>query len=153
MPEQTDDPAATPGSSRELLATRPWTASYDDGVAHDIDLPETSLIHMLERSVAVNSQRVALEFFGARWKYSRLGAEVERVRAQMLAALAQVREEPAALAQAVHDWLEDVPPSVYSAIWASASSDETSPIDTAPYSFSSARTFCRKAMFSGWVLS
>ena len=78
MPEQTDDPAATPGSSRELLATRPWTASYDDGVAHDIDLPETSLIHMLERSVAVNSQRVALEFFGARWKYSRLGAEVER---------------------------------------------------------------------------
>ncbi|WP_144791032.1 long-chain-fatty-acid--CoA ligase [Kocuria palustris] len=78
MPEQTDDSGAAQGSSRDFLATRPWTASYDDGVAHDIELPDTSLIHMLERSVAENSQRTALEFFGARWKYSRLGAEVER---------------------------------------------------------------------------
>ncbi|PLC12066.1 long-chain fatty acid--CoA ligase [Kocuria flava] len=65
-------------STREFLRARPWTASYDPGVPADLELPETSLVHMLERSVARHGPRPALEFFGARTSYARLGEQVER---------------------------------------------------------------------------
>ncbi|MCJ8506101.1 long-chain-fatty-acid--CoA ligase [Kocuria flava] len=65
-------------STREFLRARPWTASYDPGVPADLELPETSLVHMLERSVARHGSRPALEFFGARTSYARLGEQVER---------------------------------------------------------------------------
>ncbi|MEX5293754.1 long-chain-fatty-acid--CoA ligase [Kocuria sp. CPCC 205268] len=63
---------------REFLRARPWTASYDPGVPADLELPETSLVHMLERSVARHGPRTALEFFGARTSYAALGGQVER---------------------------------------------------------------------------
>lgn len=78
MPEQTADHGPVPSSSREFLADRPWTSSYSPGVPRDIELPETSLIHMLERSVAQHAAKTALVFFGARTSYGQLGAQVER---------------------------------------------------------------------------
>jgi long-chain acyl-CoA synthetase len=65
-------------STRDFLRARPWTTSYDAGVPTDLDLPETSLVHMLERSVARHGGRTALEFFGARTTYAALGHQVER---------------------------------------------------------------------------
>ncbi|HST72304.1 MAG TPA: long-chain-fatty-acid--CoA ligase [Kocuria rosea] len=65
--------------ARDLLGARPWTASYDPGVPVDLELPETSLVHMLERSVARNGAGTALEFFGATTSYAVLGRQVERV--------------------------------------------------------------------------
>ena len=63
---------------REFLRARPWTASYDPGVPADLDLPETSLVHMLERSVARHGASTALEFFGATTSYAALGRQVDR---------------------------------------------------------------------------
>ncbi|MEX5297985.1 long-chain-fatty-acid--CoA ligase [Kocuria sp. CPCC 205292] len=63
---------------REFLRARPWTASYDPGVPADLDLPETSLVHMLERSVARHGAGTALEFFGATTSYAALGRQVDR---------------------------------------------------------------------------
>lgn len=71
--------SAASGSSREFLATRPWTKSYDDGVARDLDLPETSLSHMFEKSVAQFGPKAAVSFFGADVSYDSLGRDVERV--------------------------------------------------------------------------
>lgn len=68
-----------PGSSRDFLAARPWTASYDDGVPHELDLPETSLSHMFEKSVARFGSKAAVSFFGADVSYDDLGKDVERV--------------------------------------------------------------------------
>ncbi|MUN62040.1 AMP-binding protein [Kocuria sediminis] len=65
-------------SARDFLRARPWTASYDPGVPADLNLPETSLAHMLERSVARHGRKTALEFFGARTSYADLGRQVER---------------------------------------------------------------------------
>lgn len=65
-------------STRDFLRARPWTASYDAGVPVDLDLPETSLVHLLERSVARHGGKTALEFFGARTTYAALGLQVER---------------------------------------------------------------------------
>ncbi len=65
-------------STRDFLRARPWTASYDPGVPADLDLPETSLAHMLERSVARHGRKTALEFFGARTSYADLGRQVEQ---------------------------------------------------------------------------
>ncbi|MGX5357061.1 long-chain-fatty-acid--CoA ligase [Kocuria sp. KH4] len=65
-------------STRDFLRARPWTASYDAGVPADLDLPETSLAHMLERSVARHGRKTALEFFGARTSYADLGRQVEQ---------------------------------------------------------------------------
>ncbi|MFF0943784.1 long-chain-fatty-acid--CoA ligase [Kocuria sp. CPCC 205300] len=65
-------------STRDFLRARPWTASYDAGVPADLDLPETSLVHLLERSVARHGGKTALEFFGARTTYAALGLQVER---------------------------------------------------------------------------
>ncbi|WP_298588721.1 long-chain-fatty-acid--CoA ligase [uncultured Kocuria sp.] len=63
---------------RDFLRARPWTASYDPGVPADLDLPETSLVHMLERSVARHGASTALEFFGATTSYAALGRQVDR---------------------------------------------------------------------------
>ena len=65
-------------TSRDFLSARPWTASYDPRVPRDLELPETSLIHMLEKSVARHGARTALEFFGAGLSYAQLGERVQR---------------------------------------------------------------------------
>lgn len=65
-------------NSRDFLTARPWTASYDPGVPRDLDLPETSLVHMLEKSVARHGAKTAVEFFGAGMTYAQLGEQVQR---------------------------------------------------------------------------
>ncbi len=63
-------PAASP---------RPWLKNYNPGVAHDLDLPETSLVHVFEESARRAGTRPALEFFGARTTYAQLAEQVSRV--------------------------------------------------------------------------
>ncbi|MDO5366622.1 AMP-binding protein, partial [Kocuria sp.] len=65
-------------TSRDFLTTRPWMRSYGPDVPRDLFLPDTSLIHMLEKSVARHGGKTALEFFGAGVSYAELGEQVQR---------------------------------------------------------------------------
>ena len=58
---------------------RTWLRHYADGVVSDIDLPEGSLVDLVETSAARFGDKVALEFFGAELTYAELGREVELV--------------------------------------------------------------------------
>lgn len=60
-------------------ASRPWLKNYNPGVAHDLVLPEASLVHVFEESVRAAGHRIALEFFGATTTYAQLGEQVDRV--------------------------------------------------------------------------
>lgn len=75
--EQQAPSAPTAGPS--ATAHRPWLKNYNPGVARDLDLPETSLVHVLEESVRRAPDLTALEFFGATTTYAELGEQVERV--------------------------------------------------------------------------
>jgi long-chain acyl-CoA synthetase len=57
---------------------RPWLASYAPGVPHDIELPTGSLFDLLETSVALYPEHIALEFFGSTTTYRELGDQVSR---------------------------------------------------------------------------
>ena len=57
---------------------RPWLRHYAEGVAPDIELPEGSLVDLLDNAVATFGDRVALEFFGAEVTYTELGRRVAR---------------------------------------------------------------------------
>jgi long-chain acyl-CoA synthetase len=57
---------------------QPWVQNYQPGVPADIELPEESLVAMLERSVAEAGDHPALEFFGRRTTYSELGDQINR---------------------------------------------------------------------------
>jgi long-chain acyl-CoA synthetase len=57
---------------------QPWVQNYQPGVPADIDLPEESLVAMLERSVAEAGDHPALEFFGRRTSYTELGDQIDR---------------------------------------------------------------------------
>ncbi|WP_426520842.1 long-chain-fatty-acid--CoA ligase [Diaminobutyricibacter sp. McL0618] len=59
-------------------AERPWTACYAPGVPDDVELPEGSLAHLIDDSVATYGKNVALEFFGATTTYSELGDQIAR---------------------------------------------------------------------------
>ncbi|HEY8588719.1 MAG TPA: AMP-binding protein, partial [Naasia sp.] len=67
------DPVASP------LASRPWLASYADGVPPEIEVPAASLPEMIATAVRSHSRRTALEFFGAETTYAELGEQIERV--------------------------------------------------------------------------
>ncbi|GAA3024141.1 long-chain-fatty-acid--CoA ligase [Microbacterium dextranolyticum] len=60
------------------LSTRPWLASYADGVPSDIAPVDQTLADMLDDAVIRYPKRPALEFFGAVTSYGRLGEEVAR---------------------------------------------------------------------------
>ena len=53
-------------------------SSYAPGVPADIDLPEGSLAHLIDDSVATYGKHVALEFFGATTTYAELGDQIAR---------------------------------------------------------------------------
>lgn len=55
---------------------RPWATSYAPGVPLDIDVPEESLVDLLETSVRRFGPKVALDFFGATTTYTQLGQQV-----------------------------------------------------------------------------
>ena len=44
----------------------------------DIELPETSLSHLIDEAVRTVPHKVALEFFGATTTYAELGDQIER---------------------------------------------------------------------------
>ncbi|GAA1739736.1 AMP-binding protein [Rothia terrae] len=61
------------------LSTRPWIQNYNPGVERDIQLPETSLSHLMEHAVRSAPDRIALDFFGATTTYGQLGDQIRRV--------------------------------------------------------------------------
>lgn len=58
--------------------SRPWLASYAEGVPHEIELPTGSLYDLVEASAAEFTGSVALEFFGRTTTYAELGDQVAR---------------------------------------------------------------------------
>ncbi|WP_282836534.1 long-chain-fatty-acid--CoA ligase [Microbacterium flavum] len=60
------------------LSSRPWLASYADGVPAEIEPVTQTLAQMLDDAVATYPRRPALEFFGAVTSYARLGDQVAR---------------------------------------------------------------------------
>ncbi|WP_210508910.1 long-chain-fatty-acid--CoA ligase [Naasia sp. SYSU D00057] len=70
------DSSAAPDSP---LASRPWLASYAEGVPTDIDVPDLSLPEMIASAVRRYRRNTALEFFGAETTYAELGEQIERV--------------------------------------------------------------------------
>lgn len=65
-------------SGENPLAHRPWLKNYSSWTARDIELPETSLSHLIDEAVRSVPQKVALEFFGATTTYAELGDQIER---------------------------------------------------------------------------
>jgi long-chain acyl-CoA synthetase len=57
---------------------RPWAGSYGPGVPLDIDVPDESLVDLLDSSVARFGPLVALDFFGATTTYTELGDQVAK---------------------------------------------------------------------------
>ncbi len=57
---------------------RPWVTSYADGVPADVDVPEGSLVDLLDESVARFGPRPALDFYGATTTYAELSQQVAR---------------------------------------------------------------------------
>ena len=64
--------------SSSVFTTRPWLASYAEGVPHDIETTTQTLSDMLDDSVRRFGAKVALDFFGATTGYVQLGRQVER---------------------------------------------------------------------------
>ncbi len=62
-----------------LNSTRAWNRFYAEGTPVDIDLPEGSLVDMLNGVADQFGDRVAVEFFGAETSYSKLRDQVNRV--------------------------------------------------------------------------
>lgn len=61
------------------LAHRPWQRNYPAGTPINLDLPETSLSHLMAEAVRQAPNKVALEFFGATTTYAKLGDQILRV--------------------------------------------------------------------------
>ncbi|HEU4514089.1 MAG TPA: long-chain-fatty-acid--CoA ligase [Nocardioidaceae bacterium] len=57
---------------------RPWAASYPPGVPLDVEIPEESLVELLDASVRRFGPKVALDFFGATTTYTELGRQVDQ---------------------------------------------------------------------------
>ena len=57
----------------------PWVRHYQPGVPAQIELPEESLVALVERSVREAGGCVATEFFGRTTTYTQLGDQISRV--------------------------------------------------------------------------
>lgn len=60
-------------------AHRPWQKNYNAATARDLDLPETSLSHLMDNAVRTVPHKVALQFFGATTTYAEVGDQIRRV--------------------------------------------------------------------------
>ena len=69
----------SPQSNDFPLAHRPWQKNYSPGTPANVDLPETSLSHLMADAVREHPQKIALEFFGATTTYGELGDQILRV--------------------------------------------------------------------------
>ncbi len=63
----------------------PWLRHYAPGVDWHAPLPPGTLVQMLQDSVAQHAARPCMDFFGRRWSYAELGAEVNRAAAGLRA--------------------------------------------------------------------
>lgn len=59
-------------------ADRPWVSSYADGVPHDVDIPDGSLVDLLHEAADRFGPGIALDFFGATTTYTELADQVAR---------------------------------------------------------------------------
>jgi long-chain acyl-CoA synthetase len=55
---------------------RPWVSSYAPGVPTTVDVPDSSLVDLLDSSVERFGTHVALDFFGSTTTYAELGRQV-----------------------------------------------------------------------------
>jgi long-chain acyl-CoA synthetase len=58
---------------------KPWLASYAPGVPATVDIPDRSLVGLLDDAVRRFPDRVALDFFGGTTTFAELGTQVARV--------------------------------------------------------------------------
>ena len=61
-----------------VFATKPWLSSYSPDVPHLIEVPDDSLVDVIEASAERYPSHTALEFFGATTSYSQLGESISR---------------------------------------------------------------------------
>ncbi|MGV3102810.1 long-chain-fatty-acid--CoA ligase [Rothia sp. 32237D007AR] len=61
------------------LSHRPWTKNYLPESNKDVELPETSLSHLMDEAVRAVPYKIALEFFGATTTYAEMGEQILRV--------------------------------------------------------------------------
>ncbi|MBE0010756.1 MULTISPECIES: long-chain-fatty-acid--CoA ligase [unclassified Arthrobacter] len=59
-------------------STAPWVRNYSAGVPAAVDLPEGSLVNLVEDAAKQYGRNVALEFFGAETSYRQLGESIQR---------------------------------------------------------------------------
>ena len=60
------------------MTDRPWLRNYAPGVPATVDVPDHSLVDLLDSSVARFGDHVALDFFGSTTTYAQLGDQVGR---------------------------------------------------------------------------
>jgi len=58
------------------LDSKPWLSAYADGVPHEIEPINQTLVDMIDEAVATYRRDVALEFFGAETSYAELGEKI-----------------------------------------------------------------------------
>ncbi|RWZ51579.1 long-chain fatty acid--CoA ligase [Labedella phragmitis] len=75
---------------------RPWLASYAPGVPTILDVPDGSLVDIIEGSAREYPDAVALEFFGATVSYRELSDRIDRAAAGLVK-LGVSRGEPVAI--------------------------------------------------------
>ena len=57
---------------------RPWLQFYDEGVPHDIDVPELSVADAIEEACQRYASKAALIFYGKKITYRALGEDIKR---------------------------------------------------------------------------
>ena len=62
----------------QMVKDKPWLASYDDGVPHNIDYEDICLPHVLSRTAQKFPERIALIFAGKSITYRELEGMVNR---------------------------------------------------------------------------
>jgi long-chain acyl-CoA synthetase len=60
------------------VENKPWLGSYAPGVPSTVDIPDRSLVDLLDDAVHRFADRVALDFYGGTTTYAELGSLVER---------------------------------------------------------------------------
>ena len=65
------------------FSSKPWLASYGEGVPHEIAEPSETLVDMIWNATRLYRRSVALEFFGATTTYEQLREQISRAAASL----------------------------------------------------------------------